>query len=107
VSKPRQVPELEPCPRCGIPIQSGRDPSGRAWHDCEFVLALTEEVTEAEVRRLLLRRIRDATATANPRELVGLLNALRESTPAPVTTPGDNRDGGLVTWLNGGGPLTE
>jgi len=40
------IPELIPCPRCGLALESGKNPDGLAWHECR-------EGVELQATRLL------------------------------------------------------
>lgn len=83
---------------------------GVAHHDCGWVLAMvnalkeqTEPVTPGEIRQVLLQRLRKLATTAEAREALDILNALKQFEPADGPGPRDgNRDGDMETWLRAG-----
>lgn len=103
-ARPAVVPVLVPCPSCKLPVQPGKNPDGLAWHDCQFVVDGNghQEVTVEGIRALVLRRLRDQAATANPKECIAVLAALERMAPKPepeVAETAVEGDEDLVAWM--------
>lgn len=97
-----ELPLLDPCSVCGLAVESGRGPGGRAWHDCTAVLELrtrvskaAEVVTDDDLVHSLKQTIKARAAEFPAKDLAMLLQALQG-------TPG----GGDVQAPSGGSTVT-
>lgn len=93
---------LLPCPVCRLPVQPGKDPNGFAWHDCKFVqdgAGREPDATVESIHAVVLRRLRDQAATAGAKDLIAILNALKQLEPAPEASPAGDPNADLVIWL--------
>lgn len=90
-----KVPQLHPCPACGMPVQRGTGPNKLAWHDCEFVTsrtALPEAATVESAQAVILRRIMVEAQEAAPADLIAMLQAIRE-----FQAPSQGVSGGAIS----------